>query len=294
MPVTRSAVFPARFAGSVVAIGNFDGVHLGHRHLIGQAAAIATAMGAPLGALTFEPHPRTLFSAADARHFRIASAGRKCDLLAEAGVDFAVVEPFTPDLGDRSPEEFVREHLVGRLRVRHVVVGDDYRFGRRRAGDIALLRLLGARLGFGVTALGKVGAGGACVSSTRIRDLLHAGHVGAAGRLLGRSWEVRGRLLPTARRGDRGRVVVHLDDADYVRLPPGSYGVFVRDADGMSGVRRPAVAEVPATADTADFTIALRGSPAHALSGSGGRFDIAFRCTGTARAEPRAATRSAN
>lgn len=287
MPVTRSAVFPARFAGSVVAIGNFDGVHLGHRHLIGQAAAIAATMGAPMGALTFEPHPRTLFSA-NLRHFRIASAGRKCDLLAAAGTDFAVVEPFTPDLGHRSPEDFVREYLVHRLRVRHVVVGDDYRFGCRRAGDVALLRFLGTRLGFGVTALGKVGAEGACVSSTRIRELLHSGDIGAARRLLGRSWDVQGRLLPPTRHGDRGRALVHLDDADYVRLPPGSYDVSIRRADGASDRSSNAVAEVPAAADTADFMIALRGLPACALSGGGACVDIAFRCAEQAPTKPRA------
>lgn len=279
MAMTRSAIFPARFAESVVAIGNFDGVHLGHSHLIGQAAAVAAGMGAPLGALTFEPHPRTLFSA-NAPHFRIASADRKCDLLAAVGVDFAVLEPFTPDLARCSPEEFVREHLVRRLRVRHVVVGEDYRFGCRRAGDIALLRSLGVRLGFGVTALGKIGAEGFCVSSTRIRDLLHAGDVGGAARLLGRNWEVRGRVLPSARSAG-GPVMVRLDDADYVRLPPGSYGVSV-SASGLCGN---GVAEVPPTADANDFTIALRGIPAHARSHGGARIDVAFRHSGDARAE---------
>ncbi len=267
LPVTRPASFPEKFAGGVVVIGNFDGVHLGHRYLIEHAASVAAGIGAPLGALTFEPHPHTLFSLS-ARRFRIAHADRKCDLLAASGIDFGVVEPFTLDLAHCPPEAFVQEYLVRRLQVRHVVVGEDYRFGYRRSGDIALLQVLGARLGFGVTALGKAGAEGAFVSSSRIRDLLQGGDVAGARRLLGRSWDVRGRLL----RHHRGRVLVHVD-AEYVRVPPGSYGVSVRNAE-QTFARR--IAEVPSTTDDDDFTIALRGGPVHALPGTDAQVEIAF------------------
>lgn len=131
---------------------------------------------------------------------------------------------------------------------------------------MTLLRSLGARLGFGVTAPSKLGANDACVSSTRIRELLRAGEVRAAGALLGRSWEVRGRVLPVPHGSGRGRVLVRADDADYVRLPSGQYDVRVTDPD--TGMQNLAVATVHA----GDFTLALEGPLPEAAT----RLDIGF------------------
>jgi riboflavin kinase/FMN adenylyltransferase len=267
--VTPSATFPVRFGGSVIAIGNFDGVHLGHQALMQQAAAIAAKKNAAIGVLTFEPHPRAFFSA-DARGFRIASSDTKCELLAGIGLDYVVVEPFTSDLSQCSPEEFVREYLVRRLRVGHVVVGEDYRFGKRRAGDVALLRRLGARFGFGVTAIEKKATGDACVSSTRIRALIQAGEIQEAGRLLGRTWQVRGRLFPSLE--DGGRIVI-VDDAHYVRPSSGSYTIGVAEVGERSSARHLASATVSASSND-EFRMIIRGSATAVLTAT--HVDIAF------------------
>lgn len=228
LPLTRtvSADFPAHLKGAVIAIGNFDGVHLGHRELIRQAALLAEAAGAPLGVLTFEPHPRSLFISHEP-HRRISSVPRKCQLLSEAGIDFTVVEPFTADLAACEPETFVREYLVRRLGVGHILVGEDYRFGRGRVGDIVLLRTLGRELGFAVTALEKLGTDGVDISSTLIRDLLRRGEVQTAVNLLGTDWVVTGTVLP-AKCGNSQGLEIRLDEADYIRLPPGGYEVIVK------------------------------------------------------------------
>ncbi len=186
--------------GAVVAIGNFDGVHRGHRAVIGAAGERAVGLGARQGVLTFEPHPREVL-APDAAPARLTPLRAKALLLRGLGVDHFYVLPFTAALMQKSPEAFVEEVLVAGLGVRHVVVGDDFRFGHRRAGDVALLETLGFRHGCGVPGLAPVAGRGETCSSSRIREALAAGEVADAADLLGHPHAVEGRVVEGERRG---------------------------------------------------------------------------------------------
>ncbi|MFN3459749.1 MAG: bifunctional riboflavin kinase/FAD synthetase [Oceanibaculum sp.] len=198
------AAIPAAERGAAIAIGNMDGVHLGHRALIGRARAIAAERGCPSAALTFEPHPRLLFQP-DAAPFLLYGPEEKLALLAATGLDAAYVQSFDRALSLLPAAEFVAEILVRKFGVSHVVVGEDFHFGHRRGGDVALLRELGGRHGFGVTALAPVPApdGGIC-SSSRIRALLGEGRPAEAAALLDRFWTLQG----VVERGDQiGRTI---------------------------------------------------------------------------------------
>ncbi|WP_086466307.1 bifunctional riboflavin kinase/FAD synthetase [Oceanibaculum nanhaiense] len=193
------AAIPAAERGAAIAIGNMDGVHLGHRALIDRARAIASERGRPAAALTFEPHPRLLFQP-DAAPFLLYGPEEKLALLAGTGLDAAYVQIFDRALSLLPAAEFVEEILVRKFGVSHVVVGEDFHFGHKRGGDVALLGELGAQHGFGVTALAPVPApdGGVC-SSSRIRALLAEGRPSEAAALLGRYWTLHGMV----ERGDQ-------------------------------------------------------------------------------------------
>jgi len=184
---------PADAQGAVVALGNFDGVHLGHRALIGEARAMAEAGNRPLAALVFEPHPREFFRPND-EPFRLTPFRAKAHLLSQEGIDFLIVLTFDAELSGKSPQDFVLDVLVNELRVHHVVVGHDFRFGKRRAGDVTVLSYMGEMEGFDVTAL-------APISSSEIRAALKAGHPEEAARLLGHWWSVEGHVAPGDKRG---------------------------------------------------------------------------------------------
>ena len=185
---------PSEATGGAVAIGNFDGVHLGHRAVIEKTGAIARAQVIPLGVLTFEPHPRQVFQPL-IPPFRLSSLRTKAHLLEGLGVDCLYAQHFDLDFAKRSAESFVDQVLVQGLKVRHVVVGEDFVFGHRRLGNVALLREMGAAQGFQVTCLQPVRDGsGEIIASRRIRDLLVAGQPDQAARLLGRFWEIEGRV----------------------------------------------------------------------------------------------------
>ncbi|WP_416898120.1 MAG: bifunctional riboflavin kinase/FAD synthetase [Minwuia sp.] len=194
---------PADLRGAAVAIGNFDGVHHGHRMLINRAQQAATAIGAPSGVLTFEPHPREFF----ARHappFRLTNFRAKAASLCKTGIDLMAVSSFGSRLAMMSAQDFVGEMLVRRLGVGHVVVGYDFAFGHKRAGNVDYLRAAAAEHGFGLTVIDPVREGEEVVSSTRIRDALWQGDPRRAAGLLGHWWEVHGRV----RKGDqRGRTI---------------------------------------------------------------------------------------
>jgi riboflavin kinase / FMN adenylyltransferase len=221
--------------GAVVAIGNFDGVHLGHQRVIGEAGAIARGLGAPHAVLTFEPHPRSVFRPQDPP-FRLTPFRTKARRIEALGVDLLFTLHFDLDFARRSAEDFVEAVLVQGLGVRHVVVGYDFVFGHQRRGDPVLLAQRGAALGFGVTIIDPVAAtAGAIYSSTRIRDHLVAGEPREAATLLGRFWEIDGRV----ERGDRrGRTIgfptanIFLDD--YLRPAAGVYAVRAAVDEGGS------------------------------------------------------------
>jgi len=178
----------------VVAIGNFDGVHLGHRAVLAAARAAADAAGAELAALTFEPHPAELFGPARPV-LRLADPEQKAELLAACGVDLALFQRFDAAFAALPPAAFAAEVLAAALGAAQVVVGAGFRFGAGRAGDFAALAAEGARLGFAVVATPLVAVDGAGVSSTRIREALLAGDVATARQLLGRPYELRGEVV---------------------------------------------------------------------------------------------------
>lgn len=191
---------PAALTGGVVAIGNFDGVHRGHAHVIAQARAIAGRIGAPTLALTFEPHPRALFQPGETL-FRLTDPHAKARLLTAAGVDGVAVADFDRAFANLSADEFVDRVLVEWLRARHVVTGADFRFGARRAGDVARLTVDGLKRGFGVTAASALTDGGVPVSSSAIREALRRAEIGRANALLGRAYAVSGLVLHGEKRG---------------------------------------------------------------------------------------------
>ena len=185
--------------GSVVTIGAYDGVHLGHRALIDQVRHLAASRGAATAVVTFDRHPAMVVRPESAPKL-LTDLEQKLELLASTGVDHTLVIHFDEERSRESAEDFVDEVLVGALKARAVVVGHDFHFGHGRRGNVEMLAHLGARLGFDVLGVTLFESGdlGGVMSSTRIRGLLLEGDVSQAATLLGRPHEVRG----TVERGD--------------------------------------------------------------------------------------------
>jgi len=228
--------------GSVIALGNFDGLHRGHQAVIERAQSIANDIGAPLGIGLFRPHPYRFFKP-DAAPFRLMSARIREQVMAELGVEFLYEIPFDETLRDMDDTEFVDRVLHHGLGIRHVIVGEDYGFGRNRCGDVeSLTRLCGER-GIGVTAISPVGLHKLYgkYGSTEIREALQEGDVFHAQHMLSRPWRVDGIVQKGQQ---RGRTInfptANLDFADLVRPKFGVYVVEVR-IDGED-IWRPAVA----------------------------------------------------
>ncbi len=187
--------------GAVLALGNFEGVHRGHRAVIDAALARARALGRPAAAMTFEPHPRAFFNP-NARVFRLTDVAGKLRLLASTGLDGAIVMSFDAALASLTPDAFVAQVLVERYAVAGVVAGYDFHFGKGRAGTPDFLQAEGGRLGFAVDIVPAYSDGSQRISSGAIRDALTQGEVELAMRLLGYPWFVSGEVV----RGDqRGR-----------------------------------------------------------------------------------------
>jgi riboflavin kinase/FMN adenylyltransferase len=221
--------------GAAVATGNFDGVHLGHQSVLALAQAAAAELDAPFGDVSFEPHPRSFF-APDAPAFRLMTADARARRLEKLGVEVLYELPFGAALAGLSPEGFATEVLAEGLGVRHVVVGADFRFGKGRAGDVASLRALGARLGFGVTAAPLVSDGQGDFSSTAIRAALAEGRPEEAARILGHWHRIEGAVQHGDRRGhDLGYPTANL-------LPEGlhlpRFGVYAVLVDVLNGPHR--------------------------------------------------------
>lgn len=189
--VDGGALFPH---GSVVCIGAFDGLHLGHRALVRHAVARARDLALPAVALSFEPLPREFFSR-DLPPPRLTLARGKYQGLRALGADSIGLLRFDAQLSAMDAEEFVRKLLIGRLGVREVWIGPDFRFGHRRGGDLPLLERMGQELGFSAGAIEPVLLQGERVSSTRIREALRSGDFTDASRLLGRAYSIGGRVV---------------------------------------------------------------------------------------------------
>ena len=235
---------PAAARGAVVAIGNFDGVHRGHRAVIGAARAAADRRAVPLAVLSFEPHPRAYFAPGQPP-FRLTTLRQKIRLLAGLGVDFLFVPRFDREMAQTSPGAFVGDVLAGALGARQVVVGRDFAFGRARAGNVETLRGLAVPAGIDVHCLDAVNEGDeGSVSSSRIRDLLRLGRPDAAALLLGRDWEIEGRVLRGERRGRLlGFPTANLRLGDILRPAFGVYATRIRVA-GESGEAHAGVANL--------------------------------------------------
>jgi riboflavin kinase/FMN adenylyltransferase len=192
---------PADGRGTIAALGNFDGVHLGHRALLKEAANLAQNEGALFAVFIFEPYPREFFRAEDAP-FRLTPFGAKARLLEEIGADILLVFPFNAALAGTSSEDFVLDILVKELDVKHIVVGEDFRYGKGRAGDTITLSYMGEMEGFGVTTIPHLTDGvGSKISSSRIREALLAGKLDEAAQLLGHWWSVEAHVLEGDKRG---------------------------------------------------------------------------------------------
>ncbi len=189
--------------GAAVTVGAYDGVHLGHRHVLGQLRAIATARDLETVVVTFDPHPASVVRPESAPT-TITDLDQKLELLADCGVDRTLVIPFDRARSEESAEDFVETVLVGALAARLVVVGSDFHFGHDRKGDVELLRRMGSEAGFDPVSVGLVGSSaGLAISSTRIRRLIAEGEVAGAAALLGRAHQVRGTVKHGAGRGAR-------------------------------------------------------------------------------------------
>ncbi len=191
---------PPEARGAVLAIGNFDGVHRGHQALLRSAAAIGQELGAPSAALVFEPHPREFFHPEEP-HFHLTPLPQKLKLFERAGLDIAAVLPFDAALAALSADDFVKRVLVDGLGARHVIIGHDFFFGRKRGGTPETMRDAAAKYGFGLTIIPPVAEDGEVFSSSSIRLRLAQGDVKGAARLLGRTWCIEGKVVGGAKRG---------------------------------------------------------------------------------------------
>jgi riboflavin kinase/FMN adenylyltransferase len=220
---------PARAKGSALAIGNFDGVHRGHQAVLGEAIIEARRLGSAAGAMIFEPLAREYFQP-DKPFFRLMPLPRKLALFEALGLDLAVVMGFDRPLAEYSARGFVEQVLVGRLGVRHVVIGYHFFFGKGREGSPDTMRALGKELGFGVSVVAPAGTHGEVFSSTRVRELLAEGHVRDAAEMLGHWWRIKGTVVSGHKIGTGlGYPTANIHLPVGVQLHHGIYAVRVYD-----------------------------------------------------------------
>jgi len=264
--------------GAAIAIGNFDGVHLGHRALIARARELAAARDALSVALTFDPHPSTLLAPARAP-LLLTSIERRIELLAEAGVDAVVVEPFTRELAAVAPDEFVDDVMIHALRACAIIVGYDFRFGQGRTGTVEGLRAHSVDAGIEVAIVPAVKVDGEIAASTKIRGHLRAGELARAERMLGRPWDVDGVVVHGAERGRAiGVPTANILPEVELAIAPGIYAVTL-GVEGGSAM--PAVASLgtnPTFVDDGGLVLEV-----HVIDWSGDLYGRRVRTTFVAR-----------
>lgn len=227
-----SSAVPPRFRGGIVALGNFDGFHLGHQAVAGRAIERARAEGRPAIVATFDPHPMRFFRP-ESEYFRLTTMDQRARLIAEAGVDALLVFPFDQALADLSDEAFATTRLAEAIGAAGVVTGSDFTFGKNRQGDVRRLAELGRTLGFTAEVVAPVTLDGETVSSTAIRKLLQGARPRDAARLLTRPFAIEGVVEPGARLGRQlGFPTANLSLANYLRPAYGIYAVRGRLPDG--------------------------------------------------------------
>ena len=227
---------------NAVTIGNFDGIHLGHQAMLARLTARAASVGALPAVLTFEPHPREIFTPESAPT-RLTSLREKLEILRALGVAHVHVCRFSKPFAALSAEEFVQRILVQGLNARYVLVGDDFRFGAKRTGDFALLKQLGQTQGFEAEALHTVEAAGQRASSTAVREALATGDMALAAQLLGRPYSISGRVVG----GDQlGRKIGYpTANIQLKHNKPPVKGIFAVRVQGLAdGVDWPGVASL--------------------------------------------------
>ena len=223
---------PQAYRGGIVALGNFDGFHLGHQAVVGAAITRARAEGRPALVATFDPHPVRHFKP-DAAPFRLTTLDQRQDLFAAAGADAMLVFGFDGALASLTAEEFAAQRLADALGAAGVVTGEDFTFGKARSGNTAVLAELGQRHGFTAEAIAPVTLDDAPVSSSRIRDALREGRPRDAAALLTRPFAIRGVVEPGAQLGRTiGYPTANLRLASYLRPAYGIYAVRGRLPDG--------------------------------------------------------------
>ncbi|MCK5912322.1 MAG: bifunctional riboflavin kinase/FAD synthetase [Desulfuromusa sp.] len=219
---------PTLFGSSAVTLGNFDGVHLGHRELFRYLVSAARQLKCPSIVYTFDPHPLK-FLAPEKAPLLLNTPEEKQRLIAASHIDYLIETPFTADFATMSPEQFVIDILVEKLKIKALVVGYDYAFGQGRRGNVDFLKACGDDLGFTVEVLQPVGADGLPFSSTRIRRMVASGDVAAVVRLLGRQYNLQGKVVPGEQRGrELGFPTANLETDKELLPATGVYAVKVR------------------------------------------------------------------
>lgn len=237
MTADRSSPLPSFPNGTVLTVGSFDGVHLGHQAVVAEVARRADAARRPSVLVTFEPHPLAVVNPQAAPPLLTSGAERR-EMLAQLPVDYAYFLRFDHQLAELSPEEFVRSILLARCQMRDLVFGYDHGFGRGRSGDVETLRRLGSQLGFAVDVVPPIDLGGEPISSGRIRRAVAGGDLRTAARLLGRPYRLTGRVVEGERRGRlMGIPTINLGDLPPEKLlpPDGVYAVWVEWRGGRVG-----------------------------------------------------------
>jgi len=231
----------------IVTVGNFDGLHVGHRAITDTVVERARSSGGTAVVYTFNPHPIRVLRPDQAPRL-LTTHEQKIELLEQAGIDVLIVEDFDAAFASIGAEEFIQDILFARIRPLEVYVGYDFHFGRDRKGSMNLLTELGPKLGFSVTIIPEVTMGGSDVNSTRIRKLLAESRVEEAGRMLGRAYSIRGRVVPGDRRGRTvGFPTANLAPENEILPAAGVYAGRVRFLDEGSperGAELPAVMNV--------------------------------------------------
>ncbi len=226
---------------TVLAIGNFDGVHLGHRALLARLTAKARELGLAAAVMTFEPHPREIFTPEQAPA-RLTSLREKLGLLEDCGVERAYILHFSRKLAALTADQFIEHVLVQGLAVRHVIIGDDFRFGRGRVGDFVMLQQAGFDHGFGVEAMHTVDIDGERVSSSAVREALAEGDLEHAARLLGRPYRISGRVVHGDKTGRR--IGFPTANIQLKRKRPPLTGIFAVKVSGLGGEPLPGAASL--------------------------------------------------